>query len=303
MALKPPSRDWHGAHHPWSYSQHCFRWLGANISGINFLPLATEMRAWLRQKGPLSLPPEKGEEGKGGYSNPYTFSGGALGVILGRVINSWHDYANSESINHDEVDTEIERLRIYNEVVLYAARFCEVVVKQLLYCTQVPERQFKRMALGALLESQCPSCKKKNGHQPHSVSMVGTLAHPFNLCLEFEHCAMDHMALVNTLRNTEAAHSDMQMLDIRSPAESKAQLVRDCEDVLSRFSHMLSHLENLEQCMLKDLALKAEAIILLKLNGLTVEDCNFNLVPGQAGVVQKSDEPEIESRYFGAGIR
>ncbi|WP_211453232.1 hypothetical protein [Collimonas antrihumi] len=290
MTHEPSSRDWHGAHHPWSYGPRCFLWLGSDIAGINFLPLATEMRAWLKRKGNLSLVLERGEEGKGGYSNPYTFSGASLGVIFSRVVNSWHDYTNSESIDHDEVAAEIERLRIYNEVVLYAARFCEAVIKQLLYCTQVPEKRFKGMALGALLESPCPSCKRANGKQPHSVSMVGTLAHPFHLCLEFEHCAMDHMALVNTLRNTEAAHSDIQMLDIRTVAESKAQLAKDCDEVLSGFLHMLSHLENLEQCMLEDLALKGDAIMLLKLKGLAPEDCNFDLVPGQAVVVQKSGD-------------
>ncbi|MFM0659975.1 hypothetical protein [Paraburkholderia sediminicola] len=226
--------------------------------------------------------------GKGGYSNPYTFSGTALGLILSRVVNSWHDYTESESFNHNEVDAEVERLRVYNEVVLYAARFCEVVIKQLLYCTQVPEKQFTRMALGALLESPCPSCNKKNGQQPHSISMVGTLAHPFHLCLEFEHCAMDHMALVNTLRNSEAAHSDIQMLNIRTVAESKAHLAKDCGEVLSRFIHMLSHLEKLERGMLDDLARKGEAIMLLKLNGLATEDCNFNLVPGEAVVAPQS---------------
>lgn len=286
MTHDPSSRDWHGAHHPWAYRPDCFRWLGSDIAGINILPLATEMRAWLMQKGNLALPPEREMEAKGGYSNPYTFNGVTLSLILSRVVNTWHDYINSKSINNDEVETEIERLRIYNEVVLYAARFCEVVIKQLLHCTQVPEKQFKRMALGELLESSCPSCKKMNGNKPHSVSMVGTLAHPFHLCLEFEHCAMDHMALVNTLRNTQAAHSDIQMLEIRTVAESKAQLANDCEVVLSRFVHMLSHLENLEQCILNDLTLKADAIMLLKLKGLATEDCNFNLVPGQAEVAQ-----------------
>lgn len=281
MTQDPPSREWHGEHHPWAYRPHCFRWLDSDIVGINFLPLATEMRAWLTQKGDLSLPPKIQKVGNGGYTNPYSFSGPALGLILGHVVNSWHEYINSESIEHDEVYAEVERLRIHNEVVLYTARFCEVVIKQLLYCTQVPEKQFERMALGALLESPCPSCKKSNGKKPHSVSMVGTLAHPFHLCLEFENCAMDHMALVNTQRNTEAAHSDIQKLQIRTVAESKDHLAKDCDKVLSRFSHMLSHLENLEQSMLDDLAQKGEAITLLKHNGLAVEDCNFNLVPGR----------------------
>ncbi|WP_370678849.1 hypothetical protein [Comamonas sp. GB3 AK4-5] len=291
MTQELPKRDWHGAHHPWAYRPHCFRWKGSNIVGANFLPLATEMRAWLTQKGFLSLPPESDKGGQSGYSNPYTFSGATLGLILGRIVNLWHEYTNSESINHNEVDAEVERLRIYNEVVLYAARFCEVVIKQLLYCTQVPEKQYQRMALGALLESPCPSCKKENGKQPHSISMVGTLAHPFDLCLEFEHCAMDHMALVNTQRNTEAAHSNIQMLNIRTVAESKAQLFKDCDDVLSGFTHMLSHFEKLEQAMLDDLVQKGQAIMLLKLNGLSAEDCNFNLVPMHA-----VEAPQIRQR-------
>lgn len=239
------------------------------------------MRAWLTRKGRLSLAPESGNGEKGGYYNPYVFSGSALGLILGRVINSWHDYTNSGPNDHDAVDAEIERLRLYNEVLLYAARFCEVVIKQLLYCTQIPEKRFKRMALGALLDSPCPTCRKENGDKPHKVSMVGTLAHPFHLCLEFEQCAMDHMALVNTQRNTEAAHSDIQALNIRTVAESKAQLAKDCHEMLSRFNHLLSHLESLEQRMLEDLARKGDEITQLKRSGLAVEDCNFNLVPGR----------------------
>jgi len=175
----------------------------------------------------------------------------------------------------------VERIRLYNEVLLYSARLCEVAIKQLLFCTQVPESRYTRMALGALLESPCPTCKRKDGKQPHLVSLVGTLAHPFHLCLEFEHCAMDHMELVNKLRNSQAAHSGSQNLNIRSVAESKAQLLKDNTDVLSGFLHMLSHLEKLEDSMLDDLAEKAEAIFHLKQNGLPPKDSNFNLVPGE----------------------
>lgn len=285
MTQEVPSREWHGAHHEWEYGPLCFRWLGSAITGVNFLPLATDMRAWMKQEGHLSLTPEPDMGGKGGYSNPYAFSGAALGLILGRVINAWHDYTTSNADQPEEVDAdidaEVERLRIYNEIVLYAARFCEVVIKQLLYCTAIPEKRYKGQALGALLEFPCPTCKKSNGRKPHTVSMVGTLAHPFHLCLEFEHCAMDHMALVNTQRNNEAAHSDIQMLKIRTVPESKAQLAQDGDEVLTRFAHMLSHLGDLEQRMLEDIAQKGAAITLHKRNGLKPEDCNFNLVPGR----------------------
>lgn len=283
---KPPHREWHGTHHSWDFRPHAFRWAGPQIVGINFVPLAKEMRAWLMQRGQLHILSTADYLEISGYYNPYAYSGSALTLIMSRVINAFHDFVTTETLGLDEIDAEIERLRLYNEVLLYAARICEVAIKQLLYCTHIPESRYKRMALGALLESPCPSCKEKNGDRPHLVSMVGTLAHPFHLCLEFEHCAMDHMDLVNRLRNSQAAHSGIQALKIRSVEESKAHLLKDCDEVLNGFLHMLSHLEELENRMLEDLVEKGEAIVLLKLNGLAPEDCNFKLTPGKPFVFE-----------------
>ena len=240
------------------------------------------------QRGQLSLMPSSNPQTNGGYTNPYTVSGVTLQLLTGRVINASHEYATTQAPGYNEVDAEVERLRLYNEVLIYSARLCEVAIKQLLYCTQIPEFRYRRMALGALLESPCPTCKRQNGKKPHLVSLVGTLAHPFHLCLEFEHCAMDHMDLVNRLRNSEAAHAGIQELNIRSVEASKAQLLQDSNEVLNGIVHMLSHLEDLEQRMLMDLSEKGVAINLLKSGGLPAKDCNFNLVPGE----QFSFEPE-----------
>ncbi|WP_431209062.1 hypothetical protein [Burkholderia cepacia] len=278
---QPHKREWNGTHHPWSYSPHAFRWTGEHISGLNFRPIATEMRAWMLRRGHLSLMPPAKLPTNGGFTNPYTASGVTLALLMSGVINAFHDYATTPTVSDDEAVAEIERIRLYNEVLIYSARLCEVVIKQLLYCTQIPASRYQRMALGQLLESPCPSCKRKNGLEPHLVSLVGTLAHPFHLCFAFEHCAMDHMDLVNKLRNSQAAHSEVQMLNIRSIAESKAQLLHDSNEALNGFVHMLSHLEDLEQKMLVDLAEKGEAINRLKRSGLRAADCNFNLVPGQ----------------------
>lgn len=239
------------------------------------------MRAWLTQRGHLPIASLTDQNKKGGYTNPYTFSGVALTLILARVVNAFHDYSTTHAHEHDAVEAEIERLRIFNEVVLYTARFCEVVIKQLLYCTQLPEARYERKALGELLESRCPSCRKENGKKPHMLSLVGSLAHPFRLCVEFEHCAMDHMALVNKLRNSQAAHSDVQALNIRNAKISKNELQNDCREVLEGFVHMLSHLEKLEDRMLDDLAKKGESIELLRLNGLPAYEANFCLIPGE----------------------
>jgi len=278
---QPHKREWHGTHHAWSFSPQAFRWISEQISGPNLLPLATEMRAWLLQRGHLSLMPPLESPINGGYTNPHTANGITLALLMSRVVNASHHFATTLMADDDEVGVEVERIRLYNEVLINSARFCEVAIKQLLYCTQIPVLSYQRMALGQLLESPCPFCKRKDGKKPHLVSLVGTLAHPFGLCLEFEHCAMNHMDLVNKLRNSQAAHSEVQPLKIRSIAESKAQLHQDCQEILSDFVHMLSHLEGLEQKMLADLAEKREAINHLKRSGLPAEDCNFNLVPGQ----------------------
>jgi hypothetical protein len=273
-------REWHGVHQPWAYRAEAFRWLGGEIVGINFLPLAQQMRAWLQQRGQLHVASTADQKAEGGYTNPYTFNGVALSLIMGRVVNSFYDYINGQTSDHDEVDAEIERLRLYNEVVLYSVRICEASIKQLLYCTQVPESRYKLMALGGLLESPCPSCRKQNGRKPHQVSLVGSLAHPFHLCLEFEHCAMDHMNLANRLRNSEAAHAGIQTLNITSVADSKAQLRKDCDEVLTGFLHLLSHVEKLEQSMLDNLAQTGEAIVLRKLTDQAPQDSSLLLVPG-----------------------
>lgn len=274
-------RVWQGTHHSWSYRPHAFRWVGERIAGVNLLPLAGEMRAWMLRCGSLSLPPTPAPPANGGFTNSYTLSGVTLQFLMGRIINASHEYGTTDTPDHNEVDAEVERIRLYNEVLIYSARFCEVAIKQLLYCTQIPESRYGRMALGALLESPCPNCKRQNGKEPHLVSLVGTLAHPFHLCLEFEHCAMDHMELVNRLRNAEAAHAGVQHLNVRSVEASKLQLMKDSQEVLNGFVHMLSHLESLEQSMLTDLTEKGRVINNLKRNGLAAEDCNFNLVPGK----------------------
>ena len=279
--VETKKREWHGIHHTWNYHPQAFRWSGEMIGGINLLPVATDMRAWMMQKGHLSLMPDQEAPDKNGFTNPYTKSGVTLSLLMSRVINQSHAYAHGDEPSHDEVDSEIERLRLYNEVLLYSARLCEVAIKQLLYCTQIPESRYGRMALGQLLESPCPTCKRANGKEPHLVSLVGTLAHPYHLCLEFEHCAMDHMDLVNKLRNSQAAHSGIQELNVRTSEISRSDLQEESSDILNGFLHMLSHVEDLEQNILRDLEDKANAINLLKVDGLKPEQCNFNLVPGE----------------------
>lgn len=178
VSAPPEKRQWHGTHHPWSYRPNAFRWNGEYVAGANLLPLAGEMRAWMQQRGNLALMPAPATPPSGTYTNPFTVSGVTLQFLLGRVINASHDFATTETVEHDAIDAEVERIRAYNELLMYSARLCEVSIKQLLYCTQIPEGRYKRMALGALLESPCPDCKKRKGARPNRYLLSAHLLIP-----------------------------------------------------------------------------------------------------------------------------
>lgn len=63
-------REWHGTHSPWNYRPHAFRWIGEQIVGINFLPLAKDMRAWLMQRGSLPIASTTDQRAEGAYTKP-----------------------------------------------------------------------------------------------------------------------------------------------------------------------------------------------------------------------------------------
>ena len=92
---------------------------------------------------------------------------------------------------------------------------------------------------------------------------------------------MDHMDMVNKLRNSQAAHSGIQTVNPRTSEASRAQCEEDCREVLDGFFHMLTHFEKLEDRMLDDLAEKGEQIELLRLNGVPAEEANYELIPGR----------------------
>ncbi len=275
----PLTQVWHGTHHEWSYGPHAFIWNGEWITGVNLVPFATEMQKWMQQSGQITVLVKQHRGKRWAATNPYSYSGSAIALMLSQTINACFHYTKSESPASDPLDAEATRIRLFNELLLYSARFCEAVIKQLLFCTQVPPKRYARATLGQLLESPCPSCKRESGGTPHMVSWVGTLACPFHLCHEFDHCAMDHMDLVNDLRNSRAAHSESEDLHPRTVRESQHQLQLDATKVLGGVVHLLTHLEKLESRMLDDIAEKGEQINFLKRKGLPPDECNFNLAP------------------------
>lgn len=238
-------------HFDWEFRTEALLWAGEHPIGINFHPVGTEFHQWLLQKGQLSVFAEEHKNTVFSITNPYTYHASVITAILTRVINAAHEFATStESL--DDMEADIERIRVYNEQILYTARLCEATIKQLLYCTQIPKSYYKDASLGALLSIECRVCKD-SGKPRHKISLLGSLAHRYHLCLPFEQCLFEHLKIVNRRRNVEAAHSETQALCIRSASASRAQLMQDSLDAGNELVHMLQHVSDLETCMIREL--------------------------------------------------
>ena len=238
-------------HVKWGFRREAFIWSPNAQTGINFHPIATELRQWLLRKGRFSVFAKEHMEEPYAHSNPYTYRASLLAAILADVINDSHAEATSTA-PVDPMEADIRRVRIYNEQILYTARICEALIKQLLYCTQIGKKYYENAALGALLSTECRGCKS-SGAKRHKLSLLGSLAHRYHLCLPFEHCLFEHLKIVTRRRNVEAAHSDVQVLQIRTAATSRQQLQADSVEAGEELVHMLQHISDLEQKMLGEL--------------------------------------------------
>ena len=238
-------------HVEWGFRREALLWLGDLPIGVNFQPLASEFHQWLLQKGSFSVFAEEHKNTIFSLTNPYAYHASVIAAILARVINATHEFATgTEPL--DDMEADIERIRLYNEQILYTARFCEASIKQLLYCTQIGKKYYVKASLGTLLSAECRGCKN-SGKERHKISLLGSLAHRYHLCLPFEHCLFEHLKIVGRRRNIEAAHSDTQLLRIRTAANSRERLGADSLDAGNELVHMLQHIGDLEAHMMEEL--------------------------------------------------
>lgn len=236
----------HGAtHQVWAYRREAVVWAHDRPMKPNIIPFAGEMALWLQQKVlalPLHTKLERGVIGE--ISNPYSYSLGAISIVIATAINDAYEFVESKE-ETDAVDAEVVRIRLESELTLYAARFCEAAIKQMLYCTQVPARMYEKASMGQLLARECNDCKKA-GKERHDISLLGSLAHRFFLCRMLDSCAIDHLQLVARRRNQEAAHSDSQSIHPRSAAESRKHLAESLSEIGQEFGHMADHISEIE---------------------------------------------------------
>lgn len=256
-AAQLPHNSAHDAsHQPWEYGRGAAIWGSDGVPlAVNMTSHATHMHAWLRR--------ETNSLWQGGayvdpalecQRNPYSESLVTLSSSIALIIDDICNFTESPSdITGPEV--EIRRIRLEGELVLHAARFCEASIKQMLHCTAFPAKLYRNAALGQLLALDCKSCRAAN-HPTHQFSLVGSLAHHFFLCDEFDGCALDHLTLANRRRNIEAAHSNAQKLNACTTTQSREAMKQTLDKVAGDFAHLLSHISKVEAAMVREIRLR-----------------------------------------------
>lgn len=251
---EPHARGAHAASHPdWDLRREALVWAGEEPVAPNLVPFADEMRAWLQQKGSLSVVTQSMRANPLAYTNPFTYSAATIAAGLGATINATFAFTEGTS-PMAPLEAEIERIRLHSELVINIARFCEVAIKQLLHCTTVPRLMYVRATLGQLLALDCSACRKA-GQPTHDISLLGALAHRYVECLALEHCMLDHLKIVGERRKMDAAHSSAPTLNPRDAVASRADLCTVLDEAGHGLGHMADHIGTYERKLLAEVNL------------------------------------------------
>ncbi len=221
---------------------------------VNLHPFATDLHGWLQQK-PVDL--VLFTPGSLSIENPYTQHVSYLIGIFAEVVNDFIDFTKKRDPDLSEPHyVDLKRMRFASEMILYAVRICEALFKQLLYCTNFDPRRYRRAALGGLLSARCNACWKQK-KVSHMVSLAGSLFHRYEHCGQYEECLSKDLQYLNQLRNKQAAHATVASTT-SSPNLDHAWSVADwyCLEIGNKFAHMLSHIAEIEQAMMKEAALR-----------------------------------------------
>ena len=238
-------------HVEWYFRNEAVIWLEGMPLGPNFYPLATELRNWMLRQGSLSYLTAKDKLLPQAPTNQYTYDGSILALTYSQLINESSDF--SKPTQHiDPTEAEIKRIRYYTEHVSYVARLCEVLIKQLLFCTNIGDGNYRGSALGSLLSKNCTTCQECKDKR-HRISLLGSLAHRYHLCGEYELCLHEHVKIANRRREMEAAHSGVTQFKVQSAEDARKQLHEDLTKSGNELIHMLRHISDIEEKMAEEL--------------------------------------------------
>ena len=250
---KPKDARAHAAMHPaWRLRREAAVFVDAEPVAANIVALGSEMSLWLGQKGNLTAFTEADRNLPRALTNPYTYAASSLALQLASVINEMSDFAGSASLI-SPIEAEVSRIRFESELILLFTRFCEAAIKQMLYCTTIDDKHYRRAAMGSLLAFDCRKCRK--ARKPHFISMLGALAHRYFCCHVLESCLFDHLAFAGAQRNDTAAHSDTKIPRACAVEDSRAAAMATLQEVGQELGHMCQHIGEIEEKMIAEISL------------------------------------------------
>ncbi len=211
---------------------------------VNFFPFGTQLRHWMLQER-WELPVLTAENSA--FSNPHTADASVLIAAYMRLTNESAEWALEGRVTNS-LTAELRRIRFLSEFVLYTVRISEVLIKQLLFCSDFEPRDFERAALGRLLAQDCRACRKAK-KETHQVSLLGSLAHRYGLCAGYNNCIEKDLPRLNHLRSKLTAHSRTWEVRLRTPEEARVQLHDETIEIGELFLHMLRHIGDIELAM------------------------------------------------------
>lgn len=218
----------------------------------NIRPIAGMLKKWMLREGGLQYLTEHDKKHPLAPTNPYTYNAFALVLAYSSIINQSATFVASDPSSSDAMDDEITHFRLYSEYVLYPARILEALVKQMLYLTTFNESDYRRIAIGELLSSECIGCKASE-EKRHKISLLGSIAHRYGFCGPYEQCLHSKMEIVKKRRDIEAAHAGVVKIVGRSAKRTRQVFGDQMTRIGEEFIHMLKHVEDMEDHIIREL--------------------------------------------------
>jgi hypothetical protein len=103
------------------------------------------------------------------------------------------------------------------------------------------------MLWGRCYFKDCKACRRKD--DPHSVSLLGSLAHRYARCVAYENCLEKDLRVLGSLRNKLVAHSETWQLRHVLASVARADLRHESLATGETLLHMLLHIAEIEDAM------------------------------------------------------
>ncbi len=235
-------------HAEWEFRRLALIWDGSRPLRPNLYPFARQLHATLTRKPPAD-PAVWWELYR--LTNPYSRRGFALAHSCILVLEDAWTFALAKDAIPPEL-AEVRRVQLLSECVVVSVQATEVLVRQLLFCTNFQEPGYRWLTLDQLVKKRCLGCRHVG--TAHFLSFVGSLAHRYGACVPLEACLEED--LVRQAAHPRRAGAQVLVDSFRpiTAEKSRAHLQTQLRAFHKKFVHVLEHLTAVEGMMLEELA-------------------------------------------------